>query len=134
VAAKEAAGWTAGGRSNQMTGTTALAKTYPLQTTMKTWIRQEAMKEWEYNWKTETRGRASYRYTREPTHKVLKLHQGRRKWQSALLIQMRTEEIGLRDHLWRRKVPEFDNPTCECREGRQTVAHILTQCRKLRNL
>jgi len=49
VAAKEAAGWTAGGRSNQTTRIIALAKTYPLQATMKTWIRQEAMKEWEYN-------------------------------------------------------------------------------------
>jgi hypothetical protein len=26
---------------------------------------------------------------------------------------MRTEKIGLRDYLWRRKVPEFDNPICE---------------------
>src|SRR5580700_2050205 len=92
------------------------------------------MKEWEYNWKTETRGRASYRYIRKPTYKVLKLHQGRRKRQSALLIQMCTEKVGLRDYLWRRRVPEFDNPICECREGRQTVAHILTQCRQHRNL
>ncbi|TGO46403.1 hypothetical protein BCON_0327g00030 [Botryotinia convoluta] len=34
---------------------------------------------------------------------------------------MRTEKFGLRDHLWRRKVPEFDDPGCECGEGRQTV-------------
>ena len=94
-------------------------------------VMAEAMKEWKYNWKTETRGRASYRYTQEPTHKVLKLHQGRKKWQSALLIQMRTEKIGLRNHLWRRRVPEFDNTTCGFG---QTVAHILIKCRKLRNL
>jgi hypothetical protein len=42
-----------------------------------------------------------------------------------LLIQMRTEKIGLRDHLWRRKVPEFDDPGCDCGEGRQTVNHVL---------
>jgi hypothetical protein len=47
------------------------------------------------------------------------------KWQSALLVQMRTEKIGLRDYLWRRRVPEFDNPRCGCGERRQTVAHIL---------
>jgi ribonuclease HI len=79
VAAKEAAGWKVGGWSNRTTGTTALAKTYPLQTTMKTWIRQEVKKEWEYNWKIEIRGRASHRYTQKPTHKILKLHQARRK-------------------------------------------------------
>lgn len=47
---------------------------------------------------------------------------------------MRTEKIGLRDHLWRRRVPEFDDPGCECGEGRQTVGHILMRCRKYRDL
>ncbi|PQE05356.1 zinc knuckle protein [Rutstroemia sp. NJR-2017a BBW] len=86
--------------------------------------------QWEY----EQRGRTSYKYTQGPTHKVLRLHHGLKKWQSALLIQMRTEKIGLRDHLWRRKVPEFDDPGCDCGEGRQTVSHILLRCRNYRDL
>lgn len=133
IAAKEAAGWNKGEAWDQGTGTIT-AKTYPLQATLRTWIKQEAMAEWEYNWKTETRGRASYRYTQKPTSKVLKLHHGRRKWQSAILIQMRTEKIGLRDHLWQRKVPEYNDPTCGCREGKQTVAHVLTRCRQLQDI
>ncbi|PQE34088.1 zinc knuckle protein [Rutstroemia sp. NJR-2017a WRK4] len=90
--------------------------------------------EWVGQWESEQRGRTSYKYTREPTHKVLRLHHGLKKWQSALLIQMRTEKIGLRDHLWRRKVPEFDDPGCDCGEGRQTVSHILLRCRNYRDL
>ena len=99
TAAKEAAGWTAKGGGLQTTGNTILAKTYPLQATLKTWIKQEVKMEWNHSWKTESRGRASYRHMPEPTHKILKLHQGRRKWQSAMLVQMRTEKIGLRDFL-----------------------------------
>lgn len=42
---------------------------------------------------------------------------------------MRTEKIGLRDFLWKRRVPEFDDPGCDCGEGRQTLDHILLRCR-----
>ena len=42
---------------------------------------------------------------------------------------MRTEKIGLRDFLWKRRVPEVDDPGCDCGEGRQTVDHILLRCR-----
>jgi hypothetical protein len=72
---------------------------YQLRTTLKTWIKQETQREWEHSWGTETRGRACYRYTPKPTHKVLRLHENRSKRLSSLLIQMRTEKIGLRDFL-----------------------------------
>jgi hypothetical protein len=110
------------------------SKVYHLQTTLKTWIMRQTRAEWAYKWETEQRGRATYKYIQKPTHRVLRLHHGLKKWQSALLIQMRTEKIGLRDHLWKRKVPEFDNPGCDCGEGRQTVSHILLRCRKYRDL
>jgi hypothetical protein len=42
---------------------------------------------------------------------------------------MRTEKISLRDHLWKRRVPEFDDPGCNCGEGRQTVSHVLLRLR-----
>jgi hypothetical protein len=76
----------------------------------------------------------TYCCIQKPTHRVLRLHHGLKEWQSALLIQMRTEKIGLRDHLWRRRVPEFNNPGCDCSEGRQTVSHILLRCRNYRDL
>jgi hypothetical protein len=42
---------------------------------------------------------------------------------------MRTEKIGLRDFLWKRRVPEVDDLGCDCGEGRQTVDHVLLRCR-----
>lgn len=110
------------------------ARTYHLQTTLKTWIAGQARGEWEKNWDMDRRGRSTYKYTPKPTDKILRLHRGLKKWQSALLIQMRTEKIGLRDHLWKRRVPGYDNPGCDCGEGRQTVGHILMRCRNYRHL
>jgi hypothetical protein len=106
----------------------------PLRTTLKTWITQEAQKEWEYSWTTETRGRVCYRYTPKPTHKVLRLHEKRSKRHSSLLIQMRTEKIGLKDFLRQRGVPEIIDPRCVCGEGRQTVMHVLMRCRRFKDL
>jgi hypothetical protein len=100
------------------------ARLQPLRTTLKTSIKQEAQKEWEHSWATETRGRVCYRYTPKPTHKALSLHEKRSKRHSSLLIQMRTEKIGLRDFL----------SHCVCGEGRQTVMHVLMGCRRFQDL
>jgi YD repeat-containing protein len=116
------------------TSSTTRIKTYHSQATLKTWVMRQARVGWACQWESEQRGRATYKHTQEPTHKVLRLHHGLEKWQSALLIQMRTEKIGLRDHLLRRKVPEFDDPGCDCGEGRQTVSHVLLRCRNYRDL
>ena len=85
VAAKEATGW----RANPVSAANRAAppeRLYPLQATLKTWIKQEAQKEWEYSWTTETRGRTCYKYNPKPTHRVLHLHEKRSKRHSSLLI------------------------------------------------
>ena len=89
---------------------------------------------WATTWRQETRGRASYRYTPRPTKKVLQLHEGLSKRKSALLVQLRTEKIGLNDFLFSRRVPEVASPRCGCGERRQTVAHVLLQCRTHKDL
>ena len=134
VAAKEAAGWRAQEPTCAGNRAAPPARLYPLRTTLKTWIKQEAQKEWEHSWTTETRGRACYRHTPKPSHKVLQLHEKRSKRHSSLLIQLRTEKIGLRDFLHQRGVPEVTDPYCVCGEGRQTVMHMLMRCRKFRDL
>ena len=109
-------------------------KTYHLQTTLKTWIMRQTKVEWRNSWEMETRGRTTFKHTPCPTHNILRIHHGLKKWQSAILIQMRTEKIGIKDFLWKMKVPGYDDPRCDCGEGRQTVGHILMRCRKYRNL
>jgi hypothetical protein len=36
--------------------------------------------------------------------------------------------------LYQRGVPEITDPYCVCGEGRQTVMHVLTRCRRLNDL
>jgi hypothetical protein len=65
---------------------------------------------------------------------VLQPYQRLSKRESALLVQLRTEKIGLNDFLFARGVPEVASPRCDCGARRQTVTHILLHCSKRRNL
>ena len=62
------------------------------------------------------------------TNKALKRHEGLTKAQSTLLFQARTGDIGLRDYLFRVKVPGVRTPYCGCGEGRETVEHLVVWC------
>ncbi|EGY20904.1 uncharacterized protein VDAG_02428 [Verticillium dahliae VdLs.17] len=130
-AAKEATGW----REDGQTGPTAEQprELYSLLSTLKTWTHKEASKAWQRKWTSETRGRTSFRYTPKPT-KILQLHDRLINRQSAILVQMRTEKIGLRKFLFSRRVPDIMGDICPCREGRQTVSHVLLRCRRFRHL
>ena len=132
IAAKEATGWRGGPASGSRADPPP--KLYTLQATLKMWSRKVADKMWETSWQQETKGRTTFRHTPAPSKKVLQLHEGLTKRQSAILVQLRTEKIGLRDFLFRRKVPDILDPMCTCQEGRQTVRHILLTCRKLRDI
>jgi hypothetical protein len=127
IAAKEATGWREDGRR----GPTAdePMKLFPLKTTLRRRCKQQAELAWGAKWRKDTKGRATFRNTPTPTKKVLKLHEGLKKRDSALLVQLRTEKIGLKDFLFRRKVPDVANSRCECGARRQTVVHVLLHCR-----
>ncbi|KAG6122014.1 hypothetical protein E4U13_003442 [Claviceps humidiphila] len=85
-------------------------------------------KEWKERWH---RNRAKARASRpqrtitaaeqnpsfHSTGKIVRLHGSLMKHESAALVQMRTEKIGLRKFLFYRKVPDVDSPMCECWEG-----------------
>jgi ribonuclease HI len=132
TAAKEATGWRESSRRCPPAATPP--KLYPLKSTLKRWCKTQAERAWTAKWRTETKGRATYRHTPRPTKKVLQLHEGLSKRESALLVQLRTEKIGLKDFLFDQRVPGVTSPRCECGERRQTVAYILLSCRTYRNL
>jgi ribonuclease HI len=131
-AAKEATGW----REGNLTGPKAAKsqQLYPLRSTMNTWSRKETITSWERDWTSETRGRASSGHTPKSSRKILNLHDGLSKKHSALLSQLRTEKIGLKDFLYNRKVPGISSNRCPCGSNRQTVAHVLLRCRQHRQL
>jgi ribonuclease HI len=131
-AAKEATGW----RENDQNGprVEAPSELYALRSTLKTWSRKTANRQWQARWASETKGSATRRHTPVPTKKVLQLHKDLSKRESAILVQMRTEKIGLKDFLFQRHVPGILDSKCDCGSRRQTVAHILLDCRKRREL
>jgi ribonuclease HI len=131
-AAKEATGWREDGRRSMPVD--APSRLYPTKTTLKRWCKIQAEKAWMDKWRKETKGRATYRHTPVPTKKTLQLHEGLSKRESALLVQLRTEKIGLKDFLFQRKVPDVPSPRCECGERRQTVVHILLRCSMFKDL
>lgn len=63
-----------------------------------------------------------------PTKQVLKLHEGLRKAESSLLIQVRTGKIGLNKFLYSRRVPGYSTAQCQCRGGEETPRHIALFC------
>ena len=131
-AAKESTGWRKDGRWRQPAN--APLNLHSLRSTLKRWCKTQAEREWIADWKKETKGRATYRHTPRPTKKVLQLHKGLTKRESALLVQLRTEKIGLNDFLFNRNVPGISSSSCDCGERRQTVAHVLLRCKTHRNL
>jgi ribonuclease HI len=132
LAAKEATGWREDGRSQQPAD--PLTKLYPLRTTLRRWCKTQAERAWTSAWREDKKGRATYRHTPTPTKKVLQLHERLSKRESALLVQLRTEKIGLDDFLFNRHVPTVTSPRCSCGERRQTVAHVLLSCSKYKDL
>jgi hypothetical protein len=131
-AAKEATGWREDGHSQQPADPPP--QLYPLRTTLRRWCKNQATRQWISAWREEKKGRATYRHTPTPTKKVLQLHERLSKRESALLVQLRTEKIGLNDFLFNRHVPDITSPGCSCGERRQTVAHVILRCSKYKDL
>ena len=63
-----------------------------------------------------------------PTAQILKLHDGLQKAESSMLVQVRTGSIGLRKHLYRRRVPGFTTAQCPCGGGEETPRHMALFC------
>ena len=71
--------------------------------------------------------------TEDLSIKRLGLHKNFSKSESSLIIQMRTERIGLADYLFSRRVPTFASPACSCGWARQTLKHVLLSCPRFVN-
>ena len=62
------------------------------------------------------------------TSRALQKHEGLTEAQSSLLTHARTGTIGLKDFLFRAKVPEVYTLYCDCGQGRETVEHLVVWC------
>ena len=57
-----------------------------------------------------------------------KLHQGLRKAESSLAIQLRTGKVGFAAFLHARRVPDVLSPACQCGWRRQDPKHVIVFC------
>lgn len=77
-------------------------------------------------WTKETTSRSTRRLIEAPTKTTLEYWSGLRKATASILIQLRTERIGLGAELsriYRRK-----SARCDCDLSNHTLAHILLKC------
>src|SRR5450432_284691 len=64
----------------------------------------------------------------EPTAKVLALHKNLQKAESLVLVQARTGCIGLKQFLYKRRVPGVTSPNCTCSHDAETARHLVLYC------
>ena len=113
------------------------ASQYQVQVHVRKGRRIEALElTWRERWSHDQEGRPTETPAdRAPpvllfTNRALQKHEGLTKAQSSLLTQARTGAIGLRDFLFRAKVPGIYTPYYDCGLGRETVEHLVVWCSK----
>jgi hypothetical protein len=65
-----------------------------------------------------------------PNKKILQLHKDLYKAESAILVQACTDNIGLAEFLYTRKVPGIETAQCSCGQGEETARHVALFCSK----
>jgi hypothetical protein len=91
-------------------------------------IQKNCQERWQIRWQMGEKGQHLRELVPCPTQAVRKLHAGRTKPESAILIQLRTGKIGFNAFLYERRVPGVWSRRCTCEQGAMTVRHVLLAC------
>jgi hypothetical protein len=95
-------------------------------------IRTRAKTEWAETWRFIIIEKIIHRIIKKLIKNVLKKFKKMTRFESAVIVQIRTNKIELRDYLHKIKMTEFSRCSCEAR--RQTMHHTLLKCSKFDDL
>jgi hypothetical protein len=99
---------------------------------IKSEIRTRAKIEWIETWKIIIIERIIHRIIKKLIKNVLKKFKRMTRLESAIIVQIRTNKIELRDYFHKIETIEFSRCSCEVR--RQTIYHTLLKCSKFDEL
>jgi hypothetical protein len=91
-------------------------------------LRQKWKQKWEHYRRTHIDGPPATADLKAEENLKMRSQLPRRETTIATLV--RSECIGLKAFLYKRRVPGFDNPACDCGGGRQTAKHTIMFCAK----
>ena len=92
------------------------------------WTRDQRKQERVVHPGTDPGNRQAVPEDTPPCKRVLKLHSGLRKAESAVLVQARTGRIGLAKFLYNRRVPGVLSAQSRCGAGEETPRHMALYC------
>jgi hypothetical protein len=95
-------------------------------------IRIRAKTEWIETWRIIIIERIIHRIIKKLIKNVLKKFKRMTRFESAVIVQTRTNKIELRDYLHKIETTEFSRCSCDAR--RQTMHHTLLKCSKFDDL
>ena len=99
-----------------------------LTATIKTEIKVKIKVIWKEIWTKSEHERIIYKIVKKSIKNVLKKFKHMTRFESSVIIQVKTEKIELRNYLHRIKIEESSQCSCEYR--RQTILHTLLKCLK----
>ncbi len=103
-----------------------------LISTIRNEIRIRAKIEWIETWKIIIIEKIIHQIIKKFIKNVLKKFKKMTRFESAVIVQIRTNKIELRDYLYKIKAIEFWR--CSCEVKRQTMHHTLLKCSKFDDL
>ena len=97
-----------------------------LTATIRAEIRDKVKIKWKEVWTKSEHERIIYKIVKKSIKNVLRKFKHMTRFESSVIIQVRTEKIELRDYLHRIEIEESSQCSCEYR--RQTILHTLLKC------
>jgi hypothetical protein len=91
------------------------------------------LKAWRRRWREATRKskRGDLAARKGPDLTNHKVYKDLYKHQTSVLMQIRTECVGMADFLFQRYVPDVPTPLCSCGKAPKMLEHVLLHCNEI---